>query len=298
MKISIAPGEILNRHGIEEGTKLLAECGFDALDLDLGWMQPWGCLDRPDENRWETISEEELLDTMRPYKEAAAKYGMVFGQAHASYPTYHRTEEGRNRIDNLLARQVRVCGYLDCPRLVIHPGYLYYNEQLTQEESWNANIRVFSKLIPLLKEYKVTVCIENLFLSRQRKIMDGVCSDAEEACRYVDTLNEMAGEKCFAFCLDTGHSLMLGKDMRKFIHTLGHRIEALHLNDNDGADDLHTMPYTGMLDWERTIDALRDVGYANTVNFEIILSHIPAEVWPQALQYIAGVGRYIAGKLE
>jgi len=128
-------------------------------------------------------------------------------------------------MTHLLKRQVRVCGYLDCPRLVVHPGYLYYNEQLSDEESWNANIRVFSGLIPLLKKYHVTLCIENLFLSRQRKIMDGVCSDAEEACRYVDTLNEMAGEKCFAFCLDTGHSLMLGKDMRKFIHTLGHRIE-------------------------------------------------------------------------
>ena len=80
-----------------------------------------------------------------------AQYGMVFGQAYASYPTYHRTEEGRRRIDHLLARQVRVCRYLDCPRLVVHPGYLYYNEQLSEEESWNANIRVFSGLIPLLK---------------------------------------------------------------------------------------------------------------------------------------------------
>ena len=128
--------------------------------------------------------------------------------------------------------------------------------------------------------------------------MDGVCSDAEEACRYVDTLNEMAGEKCFAFCLDTCHSLMLGKDMRKFIHRVGHRIEVLHMNDNEGSDDLHTMPYTGVLDWNRTLDALRDVGYQNTINFEIILGQIPEEICPQALRYIAGVGRYIAGKLQ
>ena len=279
MKISIAPGGVFAQYGIEEGMKRIAASGFDALDLDLGWMQPWGCLDNPEPNRWETISEEELLDAVLPYKTAAARYGLVFGQTHASYPTYHKTETGRQRISNLLHRQVRVCGFLDCPYLVIHPGYLYYSEQLSEEESWNANIRLFADLIPSLKKYHVTACIENLFLSRQRKIMDGVCSDAEEACRYVDTLNGMAGEKYFAFCLDTGHSLMLGKDMRKFIRTMGHRIEALHLNDNDGTDDLHTMPYTGILDWERTIAALRDIGYRNSINFEIILGTLPKELY-------------------
>ena len=298
MKISIASGEILQRFGIEEGTKLLAECGFDAMDIDLGWMQPWGCLDRAEENRWETISDDEMMKVMLPYKEAAHKYGIAFGQAHASYPTYHKTEQGRQRIGDMLCRQIQICGYLDCPRLVVHPGYANYNEQLTESETWETNIQLFSQLIPFLKKYRVTVCIENLFLSRRRKIMDGVCSDAEEAVRYVDTLNEIAGEKCFAFCFDTGHSLMLGKDMRKFIHTLGHRIEALHLNDNDGTDDLHTMPYNGALDWERTINALKDVGYSNTINFEILFGNTPNEVLPQALQYISSVGRYISNKLQ
>jgi sugar phosphate isomerase/epimerase len=297
MKISIAPGDVFHRFGIADGSRLIAESGFEALDLDLGFLQPWGCLDRTDPNKWENASEEELLQAMLPYKEAASQNGLVIGQTHASYPTYHKTELGRQRISNLLHRQVFLTRYLDCPRMVIHPGYLAYTEQLTQEESWDANISLFADLIPTLKEHRVKVCIENLFLSRRGKMMDGVCSDAEEACRYVDTLNEMAGEKCFAFCLDTGHSLMLGKDMRKFIHTVGHRLEALHLNDNDGTDDLHTMPYTGALDWERTVDALRDVGYSGTVNFELILSHLPKAVLPQALQYIASVGRYIEKKL-
>ena len=194
MKISIASGEILSLYGIAEGTKLLAESGFDAMDLDLCWMQPWGILDNSEQNRWETISEEELLEVMRSYKEAAAQYGISFGQAHASYPTYHKSESGRRRISNLLHRQIQICNYLNCTYLVIHPGYLPYEEQLTEEESWNANIRLFADLIPSLKKYNVTVCIENLFLRRKRKVMDGVCSDADEVCRYIDTLNEMAGE--------------------------------------------------------------------------------------------------------
>ena len=278
--------------------KMIKECGFDAIDFDLGWMQPWGCLDNPELTRWESASEDELLEHMRPYKEAAAEYGIVFDQLHATYPTYHKTEEGRRRIDHLMNRQVMLCGYLDCPRLVIHPGYLEYYEQLTDAETWDANIRLFSSLIPALKKYNVIVCIENLFTERARKIIEGVCGSAEEACRYIDTLNEMAGEKRFGFCLDTGHSLMLGKDMRNFIHTIGPRLEALHLNDNDGNDDLHTLPYTGKLDWERTANALRDVGYRNTVNFELGLGQFPAQTRPAVLQYIASIGKYIADKLE
>jgi len=60
-------------------------------------------------------------------------------------------EEYIRRIDHLMNRQVMLCGYLDCPRLVIHPGYLEYYEQLTDEETWDANIRLFSSLIPALK---------------------------------------------------------------------------------------------------------------------------------------------------
>ena len=297
MKISVAQSSIFDHYGIEGGMKLLRDAGFDAIDFDLGWMQPWGILDQPTENHWETISEEELLAHIMPYKTAAAEYGLEFGQAHASYPTYHKTAEGRERIDASLKRQIMVCGVLDCPRLVFHPGYLYYNEQLSEEASRDANIALFSSLIPTLKQYRVTACLENTFLSNRGKIYEGVCSTAEEAIWYIDTLNEMAGEKCFAFCLDTGHSLMIGKDMRALIHRIGNRIEALHLNDNDGVDDLHTMPFTGKLDWLRTADALHDIGYTGTVNFELIMGYMPKELYPAALTYVAATGRYICSRI-
>ena len=38
-------------------------------------------------------------------------------------------------------------------------------------------------------------------------IYEGTCTDAVEACYYVDTLNDIAGEKLFGFCFDTGHAL-------------------------------------------------------------------------------------------
>ena len=84
VKISIAPGEILQRYGITDGIKLLSECSFDALDLDLGWMQPWGCLDSQEPNHWEMISEDELLEVKRPYKEVCRSVRNVINLSRKS----------------------------------------------------------------------------------------------------------------------------------------------------------------------------------------------------------------------
>ena len=69
--------------------------------------------------------------------------------------------------------------------------------------------------------------------------------------------------------------------------------EALHLHDNDGVEDLHIMPYTGKLDWERVARSLGDIRYKGTINFEVGFSNIPKEIYPQALAYVAATGRYM-----
>ena len=48
---------------------------------------------------------------------------------------------------------------------------------------------------------------------------------------------------------------------------LGNRIEALHLHDNFGEDDLHRMPYTGNIDWDSVLDTLKEVKYKGVINF-------------------------------
>ena len=302
MKISIGTTHVLSAYGIDEGMRLIKESGFEAIDLSLTFLLPWGVLDLDKENKYETMSEEELREAVHPYKEAAEKYGIEIAQAHAIYPTYHKTQKGQERIDNLLKRNVMLCGYLGCPRLVIHPGERYYAEQMTEQEAWDYNIRMYANLIPELKKYHVIACLENIFLGYRGKYLEGVCTTAEEINLYVDTLNQMAGEKCFGFCWDSGHSLVIGKDVGKMIHMVGSHLEALHLHDNDGVEDLHIMPYTGKLDWERVAQSLGDIGYKGTINFEVGFSNIPKEIYPQALAYVAATGRYmekiISGKNE
>ena len=83
----------------------------------------------------------------------------------------------------------------------------------------------------------------------------------------------------FGICLDTGHALLVGHEMRTLINKLGHRIECLHIHDNDGRDDLHVPPYMGILDWDRFIAGMRDIGYKGVFTFECDSSVRPADYW-------------------
>ncbi|MBQ1729247.1 MAG: DHH family phosphoesterase, partial [Oscillospiraceae bacterium] len=148
------------------------------------------------------------------------------------------------------------------------------------------NIRLFSSLIPDAKRTGVKILLENMFVSWKAKRIEAICADMGEACAYIDELNAIAGEEIFGFCYDSGHAALLGKNQEKAIRTLGHRLLALHLHDNDGVSDSHRFPYYGITDWETVLRALHEIGYSGTLNFETFNemdSHDPALI-PKLLE--------------
>ena len=188
------------------------------------------------------------------------------------------------------------CDYIGCRRLIIHPFFLGYNDQLTPEREWEVNLERDIALIPAAKEYGVTICLENMFTGHNHKIYSACCSDITTACAYIDELNRRAGARCFGFCLDTGHLLLLGKDIKNTMVQLGDRIEAFHVHDNNGLDDQHLAPYMGVLDWERFIEGLRAIGYDKTMSFETfnVFNVMHPEVACEMLRVIEKTGRMFA----
>ena len=135
---------------------------------------------------------------------------------------------------------------------------------------------------------------------RPGKLIGACCSNPYEAAKYIDELNAIAGEKCFAFCLDTGHALLMGADMRRTINILGKRIETLHIHDNDGFDDQHLAPYMGRMDWEAFIDGLKDIGYEGTLSFETfnVLNAFDDELMLPCLKLICATGEMFRKRIE
>jgi sugar phosphate isomerase/epimerase len=72
--------------------------------------------------------------------------------------------------------------------------------------------------------------------------------------------------------LDVGHCLISSEDAADVVRRAGERLGYVHLDDNDGTDDLHWPLLTGRLTQEQlaaVMTALRDIGYRGALALEL-----------------------------
>ncbi len=299
MPIGTTCAYIINRMGIDEGFTLLKTVGFDCVDFSFFDWLPYEAVTAGRTDGFFGKPDEELRRAFRPYKEAAEKNELRIWQAHAPFPTLVRDGATTEAVRASLRKCVMLCGFFGCRYLVIHPAFLDYDDKLPAETEWNENIAMYSALIPDLQRYGVTACLENIYTRHGRDLYDGVCCEMSVACRYIDALNERAGERRFGFCLDTGHALLTRNDVYAAVTELGDRLAALHIHDNDGIADLHQAPYAGRMDWDRFLRALRDNGYGGCISFEADgpLASFGEAVAKEYLQLLCGIGRWFDRRL-
>ena len=142
------------------------------------------------------------------------------------------------------------------------------------------------------------ILLENMFAAHRGKLVSACCSDITNACRYIDTLNDIAGENLFGFCLDVGHTHFAGLDLYEAMVELGSRIDAFHVHDNDGWDDQHLAPFMGITDWDRFCKGLAAIGYDKTMSFETfaVWDQYPPELAPDVMKMIHTEGQYLLKK--
>lgn len=303
--ISIQSGDWYDEENDEKSMAIAQECGIEALDFNIDHVinpaeyvkgKEFPLCDKP---------TEEFVENFAPLKAAAEKYGIAFSQMHAPFPTWY--EDNAAATDYLLSvveKILAVCAFVGCPALVVHP----YNSGCRKKDI-EINLEMYRRLMPAAKKYGVRVCLENLFSVFKGHVIEGVCTNAEDACYLIDTLNAEAGEDVFGFCFDVGHANITGKNIRAYLNTLGKRLTVLHIHDNDGNGDKHLMPYTQTTDiwgsnpgtnWEGFIDGLRDIGYEGNLSFETFkaVKAFPKELEKEVLTLITAIGRYFRKKIE
>ena len=302
MKISVSTFGAFTL-GIDEGLRAIAEAGFDAIDLGLDSV--FAQKDTIDE-AYEAylLDEKRIRETINAVKEGLKKYGLTIGQAHAPNAYVPRKPKETEIMRKCVEKCFAICEELDCRHLVIHPicdGSARY-PSLTKEDEIRENMAYFSSIIPLLKKHNIICCLENAYSLDwgTKKAYACACSDMAEANRYIDDLNALAGEKRFAFCLDTGHALMIGTDIYNAIKILGDRLEILHVHDNDGYLDEHTATFLGICNWGRFIKGLREFGYKGNINMETssFVQLFPKELVPAALKLLAAEADYFRTKVQ
>lgn len=305
LAVSVQTGNWYEEGKPEEGMKFIKACGFEGLDYNIdGLFKP--SFDQENLTSFFDQDIEQLYEYFATLKSAAKKNDILFSQLHGLFPIYYPGQDEKNRyVMEITKKMIAITKYLDCKIIVVHP---WSSPILRKEEIREINLNLFRQLMPVAKKYGVTVCLENVYTLYVDSYHEGTCTDAEEACWCIDTLNAEAGEDIFGFCLDTGHANMFGKNIYHYITTLGKRLTTLHINDNAGTCDSHMVPYTqrvmkGMgaaVDWDGFIKGLKEIGYEGPLSFETfrVLDQMPEDVHGEVLRLIAGIGTYFKKSLS
>ena len=159
-------------------------------------------------------------------------------------------------LENLL-QSATDCAQAEIPLLVVHPwngvDYSFCPDTLCFDH--------FDTLVTHADQLGISIAFENLegpeFLGALLK-------------RYADC-------KRIGFCWDSGHELCYtpGYD---FLQQYGDRLMLTHLNDNlgvtdpsgrlQGTDDLHLLPYDGIIDWDNIVHRLKSANPQEILNVE------------------------------
>lgn len=304
MLISVNTGMTYNFDKPEESMRLLKECGFEAVDYSLSYILNPGAYVKGNIYPLAELSVDELKEHLLRVKRAADDNGIVFSQMHAPFPLHIGGHMDKfEAMFEITCKIILACGVVGCPYIVFHPYVSGSGDKARERE---INMDMFTRLIPYAEEAGVVICIENVPRWRDGFTMNGCCTEAKEACEYIDELNAIAGKELFGACFDTGHANCTASDIKREILTLGKRLKVLHIHENDTVDDLHMIPYTskknsgGTFDWECFIEGLREIEYEGNLSFECgngQLVLLPPPCRADAMKLISSIGRYFRSRI-
>lgn len=305
-KIGVQSQGSIYEDDIDGGYRMLKEAGFNCVDFNFDAYLPCNDVYANKINDYWDRSMEEMWADLEPHVKAAKKYGLTFEQMHAPFPMLVKgNEEINEKMTRITINSIKLCARMGGRYIVVHPVTLAY--QYSKQEEYDFNMDLYRTLIPVAKENGVVICLENMFLEINNHLMEGVCSDFNEASHMIDELNAEAGEELFGFCFDVGHANIVGKNLYQAVVTLGDRLKILHVHDNDGVSDLHTLPYTFMrswnglsTDWDGFLRGLKEIHYQGNIDFETfrLMAGFPRELHPSVLKLLVDMGHYFASVIQ
>lgn len=206
-------------------------------------------------------SEREYRDDILRHKELADAAGVKIWQVHGPwrYPPHDETEERRTERAEVMKRSLRFTGMIGCRYWVIHPLMPFGTlDDFDPELFWQINLDFFRALLPYAKENGVTICFENIPMTKLS------ISSPEKTLQFIRMIND----EHFKLCLDTGHCAVLGVQPADAVRLAGSDLAVMHVHDNNGTHDDHMVPFTGVIDWKAYCKALKEIGFDGVFSLE------------------------------
>lgn len=279
MKTSTEINSIARIIGAEKAVEQVAKAGFDAWDFSMFRMVSKDKANKVLMENPHPLGGKNYLAYARELKKIGLDNGIHCNQSHAPFPSDFPG------MEPYLFRAIECTAEAGGKICVIHPC-----NNLSAEE----NAEMYRKLIPFADGCGVKIATENMWnRAPDRSIVPAACSDPEDFCRHIDILDGQ-----IVACLDIGHAEMAGLQTSavEMICALDHRLQALHIHDNDCLNDSHQIPFSMNIDFVPVVKALKDIGYQGyfTLEADAYLKNFSEENVPYGVEKLADSARKLA----
>lgn len=187
----------------------------------------------------------------------AEKTGLIYQSIHSPYSgleTMWKDGLAGDAYLEMLKDCLRDCAGCSVPIMIAHPFIGFHDHTPTE-----VGVRRFRALTELAAKLGVKIAYENV--------------EGEE---YLAAIMESCDPVSAGFCLDTGHEVCYNRS-KDMLSLYGDRLIATHFNDNLGvrgeditpADDLHLLPFDGVVDFKRAMERIRSRNYTGIITFEL-----------------------------
>ncbi len=245
MKLATTTGDFARwTDNYEDCIRLIYDAGFRNIDISIS------------KSFCQNNRRQEQAERLRDY---ASKLGIAFVQAHSPEVNPLLSSEWEEAIETS-RRSIEICALLGVPQTVIHAGY---REGVGKAGFFSENLDFYKHLFPTMEKTGVAVLTENSTrknLGEYYYFFTG--AEMKEFLEY-------AGHPLLHAVWDTGHGNAEGTQYEQLM-ALGKELYGIHVHDNDGNGDDHTLPYFGTLNMDDLIHGLIDADYHGYFTFEAI----------------------------
>lgn len=252
MKTSTEINSIRKLVGEERAIEYVAKAGFDAWDFSMFCMASKDKVNKVLLDNSHPLGGKDYLAFARKLRTVGEDNGIHCNQSHAPFPSDFPG------METYLFRSIECTAEAGGKICIIHPC----NNLGPQE-----NAEMYARLLPFAKDCGVKIATENMWnRAPDRSIVAAACSAPDDFCKHIDILE--SGD--LVACLDIGHAEMAGlqTSAAEMIYALGHRLQALHIHDNDKKNDSHQIPFSMDIDFDPIVKALKDIDYKGYFTLE------------------------------
>lgn len=246
--------------GYTESLRRIRGAGFTVADLNLCQICAHKTLLHLDDWR----NEAERI------RATADELGISLPQCHLPFKSKKvrwKTPEDYEYYIKMFYRAIDTAAFIGIPWGVVHPERCNSLPPEANERKIAANHAEYDALIEYALSRGVNIAFENMIYNPGNGAV--YCSDAGELAALTDSF----GDPRVGVCWDTGHANTLYRDQWEPLHVIGSRLHCTHIDDNRRTDDLHLLPYEGLINWRQVIAALDDIGYPGDLILETSINY-------------------------